>query len=292
MADQLYLSLWFPNFRLETLPVALVSVMRQFALISGGNQNDPQTKRVQAAASYPISFSEAPAYQRLYVTDDRAEDNQDTSASIIETAVAEATEILHDDMAYEFEMKWRLWTPDSGPGSPNYSADSAVTLDPAGQLDTLWRPHPTTVKFLGFAPQFDDSSFEQNGHIRVDFGLDYPWVLDDEDDLDGDDDTSPRRSHSTGEQDAAEEDNDDENTKPRSNLLAFNSAGTAAKAEPLSEAAQYIQRNVEMLLAFTLSVEKELRHLEPAALDGIRRAPRRKAHRPSATPQLARLAQP
>ena len=263
MADQLYLSLWFPNFKLETLPGALISVMRQFALISGGAQTssqagagDPHTKRVQNAAAYPISFSEAPVYQRLYVTDDRAEDNQDTSASIIETAVAEATEILHDDMAYEFEMKWRLWTPDSGPGSPNYRADSALTLDPDGQLDLLWRPHPTTVRFLGFGPHFDDSSFEQNGHIRVDFGLDYPWVLDDEDEVAGDrdeeDDPSLRLSHSADDEDVE----DDDNSGSRSNLLAFNPAGNAEKAEPLSEAALYIQRNVEMLLAFTLSVEK------------------------------------
>src|ERR1700731_385468 len=105
MADQLYLSLWFPNFRFDTLPAALVSVMRQFALISGD-------KRVAAASVYPISFTEAPTYQRIYVNDDRAED---TSASIIETAVAEATEHLHDDMAVEFEMKWNLWTPDISP---------------------------------------------------------------------------------------------------------------------------------------------------------------------------------
>ena len=247
MADQLYLSLWFPNFRLETLPATLISVMRQFALLSGGTHSDPQTKRIQAAAAYPISFSEPAVYQRLYVIDDRAEDNQDTSASIIETAVAEATEILHDDMAYEFEMKWRLWTPDSGPGSPNYNADAASTLGPSGQLDLLWRPHPTTVRFLGFGPEFDDASFEQNGHIRVDFGLDYPWVLDDETE------TSP------GLHSAATDDEDSNDAG--SNLLAFDSASrreatTKQGAEPLSEAAMYIQRNVEMLLAFTLSVEK------------------------------------
>ncbi len=263
MADQLYLSLWFPNFRLETLPAALISVMRQFALISGP-LNDPQTKRVQAAAAYPISFSEAPAYQRLYVTDERAEDNQDTSASIIETAVQEATEILHDDMAYEFEMKWRLWTPDSGPGSPNYSADASLTLDPAGRLDTLWRPHPTTVKFLGFAPHFDDASFEQNGHIRIDFGLDYPWVLDDEDETaETEQNERPRsRKSSALEQDENEIDDDEGAQHPGSNLIAFDSASrrnaqsTGDTAGSLSEAAQYIQRNVEMLLAFTLSVEK------------------------------------
>src|SRR5580658_6698668 len=109
MADQLYLSLWFPNFRLDSLPATLVSVMRQFALIS-------KDTRVAAASAYPISFNEAPAYQRLYVNDDRSED---TSASIIENAVAEATEQLHDDTAYEFEMRWKLWLPEATPAADN-----------------------------------------------------------------------------------------------------------------------------------------------------------------------------
>jgi len=156
MADQLYLSLWFPNFRFDTLPATLVSVMRQFATISGD-------KRVAAAAVYPISFTEAPSYQRIYVNDDRSED---TSASIIENAVAEATEQLHDDMAYEFEMRWKLWTPETG---MNQVTESAA-------LDTLWKLQPSTVRILGFGPQFDDASFEQNGHIRIDFGLDTPWL--------------------------------------------------------------------------------------------------------------------
>src|ERR1700735_5169119 len=122
MADQLYLSLWFPNFRFDTLPATLVSVMRQFALISG-------EKRVSAASAYPISFTEAPTYQRIYVTDDRAEESRDTSASIIENAVAEATEQLHDDTAYEFEMRWNLWAPDT----------TAVQVTESAALDTLWK---------------------------------------------------------------------------------------------------------------------------------------------------------
>ena len=187
MADQLYLSLWFPNFRFESLPASLVSVLRQFALISG-------EKRVAAATVYPISFNEAPAYQRIYLNDDRAQSTED---SIIENAVAEATEQLHDDMAYEFEMKWKLWMPEHG------SAPSAESA-----LDTLWRPQPSTVKIIGFGPEFDQATYEQNGHIRVDFGLDTPWVMDEDD-------------------------------------------------ETLDEEAQkHIQQNIEMLLAFTLSVEK------------------------------------
>ena len=184
MADQLYLSLWYPNFRLDALPAALVGVLRQFALISG-------EKRVAAASAYPLGFTESPTYQRIYVNDDRSED---TSGSIIENAVAEATEQLYDDMAYEFEMKWKLWT-----GSNESSTDG---------LDTLWKPQLSTVRILGFGPQFDHASFDQNGHIRVDFGLDTPWVLDDED-------------------------------------LELDESATL-----------HIQKNVEMLLAFTLSVEK------------------------------------
>jgi hypothetical protein len=189
MADQLYLSLWFPNFRLDSLPATMVSVMRQFATISGDT-------RVAAASVYPIGFSEAPTYQRVYVNDDRAED---TSASIIENAVAEATEQLHDDMAYEFEMRWKLWAPDT---TASQVTDSAA-------LDTLWKLQPATVRFLGLGPQFDDASFEQNGHIRVDFGLDTPWLAE------------------------------------------------TLEDEELDEAAtKHIQQNVEMLLAFTLLVEK------------------------------------
>jgi hypothetical protein len=200
MADQLYLSLWFPNFRFEALPDALVSVMRQFALISGY----PEAKRVAAASVYPISFTEAPTYQRIYVNDDRAED---TSASIIENAVAEATEQLHDDMAYEFEMRWKLWTPEADEGpAPDPDIDQD---DNYAQLDTLWKLQPSTVRILGFGPNFDDASYEQNGHIRIDFGLDTPWL-----------------------------------------------AETLEDEELDSLATKHIQQNVEMLLAFTLSVEK------------------------------------
>lgn len=199
MADQLYLSLWFPNFRLDALPATMVSVMRQFALISAD-------KRVAAATVYPISFNEAPAYQRIYVNDDRAED---TSASLIESAVAEATEQLHDDMAYEFEMRWKLWSPEGVDLQP---PDPAINLYPGfetARLDPIWKLQPSTVRILGFGPQFDDAIFEQNGHIRVDFGLDTPWLAE------------------------------------------------TLEDEELDEAAtKHIQQNVEMLLAFTLSVEK------------------------------------
>ncbi len=252
MADQLYLSLWFPNFRLENLPAALVSVMRQFALISNSG-GTPEGKRVSAASAYPISFSESPTYQRLYVNHRRAEENQDTSASIIETAVADATEHLHDDMAYEFEMKWNLWTPDYGPGSPNYDAEAPQDSDSGARLDTLWRPHPTTVRVIGFGPHFDDASFEQNGHVRVDFGLDYPWVLDDNDDAEGSDcDEADDPQHFGSRERRNEEEQGDDSKPDQLKVISIQNVRTPAN----DDAAAYIQKNVELLLAFTLSVEK------------------------------------
>jgi hypothetical protein len=190
MADQLYLSLWFANFRFAELPQATIGVLRQFARVSG-------LPRVSAAAAYPVSFSEPPVYQRIYVLDKRADETADTKASMIEFAVSEATELLHEDTAYEFEMKWQLWQYEPGEGG----------------LDGMWRKQPTTVKFLAFGPEFDDATFEQNGQIRVDFGLDTSWVFD-EDEVWADEDAR-------------------------------------------AEAAAKTKENVEMLLAFTLLVQKE-----------------------------------
>jgi hypothetical protein len=150
MADRLYLSLWFPNFRLPALAPAIVSVLKQF----GGTGHPP---RVHAAAAYPISWNEAPFYQRIYEEDEVQE-------SAPERAVAEATEILHDDFAYEFELKWDLWVAET-----------------VGGLDATWKQEPVVVRVVGFGPQFDEGAYEQNGQVRVDFGLDTPFLLEDVD---------------------------------------------------------------------------------------------------------------
>jgi hypothetical protein len=164
MADQLYLSLWFPNFRLESLSAALICVLRQFATIARDGAPGTELTRVAVASAYPIDWTESPIYQRIYVNDERAQASPDTEASLPENAVAEATEQLHNDIAYEFEMYWRLWTPEI----------SAVGLD------TQWRLRPTRARIVGFGPDFDLGSYEQNGHIRVDFGLDTPWTFESE----------------------------------------------------------------------------------------------------------------
>lgn len=37
------------------------------------------------------------------------------------------------------------------------------------------------VRVVGFGPQFDEGAYEQNGQVRVDFGLDTPFLLEDVD---------------------------------------------------------------------------------------------------------------
>ena len=150
MADRLYLSLWFPNFRLPALAPAIVSILRQF----GGPE---RAARAHAAAAYPISWNEAPVYQRIYEEDE-------VQASAPEQAVAEATEILHDDFAYEFELNWDLWVAET-----------------VGGLDTTWKQEPVMVRVVGFGPEFDEGAYEQNGQVRVDFGVDTPFLLEDVD---------------------------------------------------------------------------------------------------------------
>ena len=148
MADQLYLSLWFPNFRLAGLAPALAGVMGQLSSAGGASP-------VTAAAVYPITWNEAPVFQRVF-------DEGDGEAAQPEVAVAEALEMLHDDYAYEFELRWDLWVPETG-----------------GGLDTLWRQEPRPVRVIGFGPNFDEGSYEQNGHIRIDFGTDAPFLQED-----------------------------------------------------------------------------------------------------------------
>ena len=175
MSDQLYLSLWFPNFRLQALPDALVCVLRQFIAVSREGGAQPELARVTAASAYPIDWAESPIYQRIYVNDERSETSE-ADTSLPENAVAEATEQLHDDTAYEFEMRWRLWVPEPSPAG----------------LDTTWRLEPVRVRVVGFGPNFDLGSYEQNGHIRVDFGLDTPWTFEGTEDEALDEETTRR----------------------------------------------------------------------------------------------------
>src|SRR5712671_5199723 len=143
MADQLYLNLWFPSFsETEMMPRAL-SVLKQFpfsATLPG----------IGFVAVHPISWTEPTLFEQTF-------DFRTGS----ENAISSVAEFIHSDNAYVFETLWDLWAP-----------QKEGEID----LDEKWLLQPKPVKFIVYGTQFDDSSYQQDGHIQIDFGLDAPFL--------------------------------------------------------------------------------------------------------------------
>ena len=148
MSDTLYLSLWYPNLRLAALPDKLTAVLSEFAAHGG-------EARVYAATVWPVSWSESPVFQRVY---GRSGSGSERGAEP-RLAVEEALELLHDDYAYEFQIGWSLWE-----------------LETSAGLDARWVREPRLVRVTGYGPLFDGGGYEQDGHIRLDFGADTPFL--------------------------------------------------------------------------------------------------------------------
>jgi hypothetical protein len=177
MSDTLYLSLWYPNLRLEALPGKLTAVLGTFAAHGG-------EARVYAATVWPISWNEAPVFQRVWgrVAGGPAQDGAADRGVDPRQAVEEALELLHEDYAYEFQIGWNLWEVETSQGTtadPSTSADKAAAVQlesPRVELDPLWVREPRLVRVTGFGPLFDEGAYEQEGHIKVDFGPDTPFL--------------------------------------------------------------------------------------------------------------------
>jgi hypothetical protein len=155
MSDTLYLSLWYPNLRLAALAEKLTAVLGEFAAHGG-------EARVYAATVWPINWTESPVFQQVYGR--RAGAGGDGTAALgVEPrlAVEDALEILHDDYAYEFQIGWSLWELETG------------------DLDARWARVPRLVRVTGFGPLFDEGAYEADGHIRIDFGSDAPFLEED-----------------------------------------------------------------------------------------------------------------
>jgi hypothetical protein len=155
MADTLYLSLWYPNLRLAALADKLTAVLGAFAEHGG----EPG---VYAATVWPINWTETPIFQRVWGRGGKTP----VQGATPQQAVEEALDLLHDDYAYEFQIGWSLWELETGTG-----------------LDDRWVRAPRLVRVTGYGPLFDEGTYEADGHIRVDFGSDTPF-LEEEADLD------------------------------------------------------------------------------------------------------------
>ncbi len=155
MSDTLYLSLWYPNLRLAGLVEKLTAVLGAFAAHGG-------EARVYSATVWPVSWSESPVLQQVYgrrVGSAKAGGGAGELGVEPRLAVEEALELLHEDYAYEFQIGWSLWE-----------------LETPSNLDAHWVREPRLVRVTGYGPLFDEGAYEQDGHIRVDFGTDTPFL--------------------------------------------------------------------------------------------------------------------
>jgi hypothetical protein len=156
MSDTLYLSLWYPNLRLAGLAEKLTAVLGAFAAHGG-------EKRVYSATVWPINWNEPPVFQQIYGRRAGAvEDGAIELGAEPRLAVEEALELLHDDFAYEFQIGWSLWKLEAGAGP-----------------DARWAREPRLVRVVGFGPLFDEGAYEADGHIRIEFGSDTPFLEED-----------------------------------------------------------------------------------------------------------------
>jgi hypothetical protein len=175
MADSLYLSLWYPNLRLEALPDKLTAVLGAFAMKGG-------EAKVYAATVWPVSWSEAPVFQRVWGRVAGSPEGGVAPGVEPRQAVEEALELLHEDYAYEFQIGWSLWELENGNAGP--STQSTAAVGDLAQDDGNWGRwvrEPRLVRVTGFGPLFDEGAYEQDGHIRVDFGSDAPFLEEDAD---------------------------------------------------------------------------------------------------------------
>ena len=210
MADTLYLSLWYPNLRLEALGDKLTAVLGAFAAHGG----EP---RVYAATVWPVSWSEPPVFQQVWGRRIVVGGEGETQLGAEPAAAVEAaTDLLHEDSAYEFQIGWSLWEVESAPGeagprhgglafdsaqSPPTHRDTAAMngaqpaedeklISTPAQDDSpklarddkpigRWVRGPRLVRVTGYGPLFDEGAYEQDGHIRIDLGPDGPFLEED-----------------------------------------------------------------------------------------------------------------
>jgi hypothetical protein len=115
---------------------------------------------VYSATVWPVNWSESPVFQVVYGRRAAGPDQPGARAGVEPRfAVEQATELLHEDYAYEFQIGWNLWELESREG-----------------LDGVWVRGTRLVRVTGFGPLFDEGAYEQDGHIRIDFGNDTPFL--------------------------------------------------------------------------------------------------------------------
>jgi hypothetical protein len=142
MADALFLSLWFPSFSEAEMMPRTLSVLRQFPFSA-------HRPGISYLAVQPVRWGQPTVLERRF-----------RPGLDADQAVAIASEFLHSDYAYAFETCWDLWIP-------------------LGEDEDL-APSPVQVRFIAHGPDFEDQIYQQAGHLEVDFGLDTPFLYEEQ----------------------------------------------------------------------------------------------------------------
>jgi hypothetical protein len=140
MPDPLYLSLWFPSFEAEEMLPHVLAVMRQFPF-------SVQRPGLFYVSLHPVSWNEPTILEQRF--------NPGISP---EEAVHIASDLLHEDYAYLFEAAWDLCNAENG---------------------MAWQLQASPVKFLVHGLEFDNQTFQQDGHIQLELGLDTSFIQED-----------------------------------------------------------------------------------------------------------------
>jgi len=141
MPGPLYLSVWFPSFAGSEMLPRTLSILKQFPY----SQTRPG---VAGVIVQPVSWKEASILERRF----RPGLEPDQGAAM-------AGDLLHTDYAYIFEVYWDLWSP--------------------SEETNQWSLAPSLVRIIANGTEFDDGSYQQNGHVQIDFGLDTPFLYED-----------------------------------------------------------------------------------------------------------------
>jgi len=140
MADPLYLSLWFPDFDESTMMPCVLSVLKEFL-------HSAARPGISAVAVHPVSWAEPTILERQF----------NPGIQPLE-ALEIVSDLLHSDYAYAFETHWDLWIVGA---------------------DGEWSPQPQMVRFIAHGLDFEEGTYEEDGHVQVDFGLDTDFLFED-----------------------------------------------------------------------------------------------------------------
>jgi hypothetical protein len=150
MADSLYLSLWFPHLRPDEMLAHAACVLGQFPYSS-------QRPGITQVEAHGIAWNEAVVFEDRF--------NPGLAPA---QAVELVSEFAHEDHGFIFEAWWDLWAPRGEPGE--------AVEDP----EEHWIDRPMAVTFLVNGVAFHDGAYEEEGHIKVDLGLDTPYLWEEE----------------------------------------------------------------------------------------------------------------